>query len=115
MKNVEIKALLLFLFSFISISVGLRNPFLPLTEPDVHIDESGICFDEEVDNKHNKKEAIVIKAIVKSNGKTGAILTKGFDRQLVFIDDNAWGYKVAQINDEEVSLKGENGTRILLS
>ena len=110
MKNVEIKVLLLFLFLFISISAGLRNPFLPLTEDEAPSDEPDLSVVSK-----QKPEAIIIKAIVKSNGKTGAILTKGFDRQLVFIDDKIWGYKGAQINDEEVSLKGEDGTRILLS
>ena len=85
-------------------STELRNPFLPVKK--TFLNSSNVS--------ENFQESIILKAIVKSGEKTGAMLEKGFDKKLVFIDDKIWGYKVTQINSNEVSLLGEDGTSLLL-
>ena len=111
MKNLKLKIFFYsFLFVPIAFSAELRNPFLLLEKHSI----SGSSRDIN-DDRVFEEEAIILKAIVNSGEKTGAMLEKGFDKKLVFIDDKIWGYKVTQINSNEISLLGEDGTSLFLS
>ncbi len=111
MKNLKLK---IFFYLFLSVptafSAELRNPFLPLEKH-----SSSNSSHDINDDRVFEEETIILKAIINSGKKSGAMLAKGFDKKLVFIDDKIWGYKVTQINSNEVSLLGEDGTSLFLS
>jgi type II secretory pathway component PulC len=77
---------------------NLRDPFSLPTPKKSDLQET---------KKIDDIDQINLIGITKVNDNVGAILQKGFNQEVVFLNENIWGYRVESINEGSVIIKKE--------